>query len=204
MSPTEREERGKLTRRTSVKDFRDFYWLKKELQDFCREHGLSTGGGKREIADRIEHFLRTGEQRAPSASRPEETDAARRVNQAASEDFSMETRAPRGFRCTQEVRAFFVTHLGKGFHFTVPLQTFIKDHPGVTFREIAREWERQQAAKKAGEWKPDISPQFEFNQFTRDFFADPRNEGKTRQACLEAWKRTRERRGAKKYRPEEG
>ncbi|MCY1042396.1 DUF6434 domain-containing protein [Corallococcus sp. bb12-1] len=203
MSQAEREERGRLTRQTSVKDFRDFYWLKEELLVFCREQDLSTVGGKREVAERIEHYLRTGQHLAPQVSREKETDAAWRVNNASSQEFSLKTQAPKGFRCTQEIRVFFEQHLGKTFRFTVTLQRFIKDHPGVTFEEIMKEWTRQESTKKAGEWRPEIAPQFEFNRFTRDFFADPLNKGKTRQDCQEAWKRTREGRGEKKYVPNE-
>jgi SAP domain-containing new25 len=35
------EAHRSLTRHTSVRDFRKFYWLKTELQDFCRVHGIS-------------------------------------------------------------------------------------------------------------------------------------------------------------------
>ena len=51
---------------------------------------------------------------------------------------------------------------------------------------------------------PEIAPQFQYNQFTHDFYADPRNQGRSRQECQEAWLRTRERRGDKKYHPNEG
>ncbi len=192
-----------LSKRTRPEDFRDFYWLKRELQDFCRAHGLATSGGKREIAARIEHFLRTGQRLRAVATRPAETAAARRVNTTAAAELSMTTRAPAGFRCTQEARQFFERHLGKRFRFTVTLQDFIKAHPGVTFRKIADEWQRQDALRRAGAWQPAISPQFEYNQFTRDYHADPRNQGKTHRDCLQAWNRVRARRGDHKYRAQD-
>lgn len=197
MQRTETDVRGPLTIRTSTEDFRDFYWLKVELLEFCRENDLSTVGGKREIADRIEHFLRTGERLAPAPpSRP----AARLQGS----ELTMDTQAPAGFRCTQEVRAFFVSHLGPDFRFTVTLQRFIQEHPGVTLGEVAEEWERQKEARRTGTLRPEIAPQFQYNQFTHDFYADPRNQGRSRQECQEAWLRTRERRGDKKYHPDEG
>lgn len=173
------DRRGRLTTSTSAQDFRDFYWLKRELQDFCRSQSLSTSGGKRELADRIEAFLASGKRLAPAR-----------------------TREPAGFKCTQELRTYFETHVSPQFRFTVTLQSYIKAHPGITLAEIAAEWRREHAARQAGTFKPAIAPQFEFNQFTRDFHADPRNAGKTRKDCLAAWKRTRERRGDNKYRPE--
>ena len=102
------------------------------------------------------------------------------------------------------MRAFFVSHLGPDFRFTVTLQRFIQEHPGVTLGEVAEEWERQKEARRTGTLRPEIAPQFQYNQFTHDFYADPRNQGRSRQECQEAWLRTRERRGDKKYHPDEG
>jgi hypothetical protein len=192
----------RLTASTCPKDFRDFYWLKAELQDFCRSHGLSSAGGKRDIADRIEAFLRSGRRVAPMRRTSSAAPAARLFNQATAQQLSLRTRVPAGFKCTQEARRFFETRVSPHFRFTVTLQQYIRAHPGVTFAAIAAQWKREHEGRKAGTFKPAIAPQFEFNQFTRDFHADPRNAGKTRADCLAAWKRTRARRGDNTYRPE--
>jgi len=53
----------------SLEDFKDFYWLKEELLEFCRKSGLPCNGRKSglpcngrklEIFARIECFIRTG------------------------------------------------------------------------------------------------------------------------------------------------
>lgn len=194
------DERVALTPQTSPDDFRDFYWLKSELQAFCRAHGLSPSGAKAEIADRIAHFLATGERRAPRRRR--QAGPAPEINRLSAQEMTMESRAPAGFRCTQEARAFFEANVSPTFRFTVTLQRFIRSNPGVTFADIAAEWRREQEARKKGTFKPEIEPQFEFNQFTRDFHADPANAGKTREDCLEAWRRVRARRGDNRYRPD--
>lgn len=41
--------------------FREFYYLKEELVNFCRENNLQTTGAKIEITNRIAHYLDTGE-----------------------------------------------------------------------------------------------------------------------------------------------
>lgn len=41
--------------------FRDYYYLKEELTDFCKTVGLPTSGGKLELIERIAHHLKTGE-----------------------------------------------------------------------------------------------------------------------------------------------
>jgi hypothetical protein len=197
-----REQRVPLTASTTPKDFRDFYWLKIELQDFCRSQGLATSGGKREIADRIETFLRSGRRVEPTKTTASAEPSARLFNQMSAQQFSLRTRVPAGFKCTQEARRFFETNVSPRFRFTVTLQEYIKAHRGITFAEIGEQWKREYEARKAGTFKPAIAPQFEFNQFTRDFHADPRNAGKTRADCLKAWKRTRARRGDNTYRPE--
>lgn len=192
-----------LTPRTPADDVLELYWSRADLQVFCREQGLSTAGGKRDLVDRVERFLRTGQRVNPGRTREASSPEARRVNAARSVELTMDTTAPRGFRCTQSARAFFVAHLGRTFRFTVMLQAFIKDNPGVTLRRIADEWRRQQDLRKAGVLQSEIGSQFEYNRFTHDYFADPRNAGRSRTECIEAWRRARARRGDHGYRPEE-
>lgn len=54
-------DRPKLDKNLDGKTFREFYYLKEELVDFCRRYGLPTSGGKLEITERIANFLDTGE-----------------------------------------------------------------------------------------------------------------------------------------------
>ncbi|MCR4641736.1 MAG: SAP domain-containing protein [Lachnospiraceae bacterium] len=48
------------------KTFRNYYYLKEELVDFCRKHDLPTAGGKTELTDRIACFLDTGKVLKPA------------------------------------------------------------------------------------------------------------------------------------------
>jgi len=57
-------KRPKLTSKLDADTFKQLYWLKKELTDFCMIAGLSTAGMKPEIATRIyillgNHFAAT-------------------------------------------------------------------------------------------------------------------------------------------------
>ncbi|MCU6602516.1 SAP domain-containing protein [Peribacillus frigoritolerans] len=52
--------RPNLSKDISIESFKDFYWLKEELQTFCRENGISSTGFKDRNSHRIETFLRTG------------------------------------------------------------------------------------------------------------------------------------------------
>ncbi|MBC8181058.1 hypothetical protein H8E88_08035 [candidate division KSB1 bacterium] len=54
------DKRPKLNKNIKIEDFKDFYWLKEELVEFCRIEDLNKQGGKIELADRIEEYLKTG------------------------------------------------------------------------------------------------------------------------------------------------
>lgn len=56
--------RPALTKDIHIQSFKDYYWLKEELQAFCREHGLSASGSKTEISERIEFFFKLGNKKA--------------------------------------------------------------------------------------------------------------------------------------------
>lgn len=188
-------KKPKLDRNINLKNFLDFYWLKSELQEFCRMTGLPSTGGKFDLVERIKTFLAHGLRIAPSRSAEQNKSSS--IGPAF---FSLDTKAEKNFRCSREVRNFFEREVGKQFHFSVRLQNFIKANPGVTFRQIIEEWNRQRTMVKSGE-KFNIPPQFEYNQFTRDFFADPQNKDKTRKDCVTAWKEVRIKRGDRKYKP---
>ncbi len=64
--------KNRLVRPTLHKDldsstFREYYYLKEELVNFCRENGLPVSGGKIELTDRIAYFLDTGDVLPPAS-----------------------------------------------------------------------------------------------------------------------------------------
>ena len=50
----------KLDKNMDSKTFREFYYLKEELVNFCRDNGLPVSGGKIELTERIAYFLDSG------------------------------------------------------------------------------------------------------------------------------------------------
>ena len=94
-------ERPELNRALDSRTFRDFYFLKEELVDFCRENGLPTSGGKIEITDRIAHFLDTGEIISVSRKKKMKVPAS---------NICLETKIEPDFVCTEKHRAFFKEH----------------------------------------------------------------------------------------------
>lgn len=184
--------RPNLTKDISVKSFQDFYWLKEELQSFCRDNGISASGSKIEISDRIETFLLTGEIKKPIRKS--------RVNKniESQTNLSLDTVITENHRCSQDVRAFFKTVIPK-FHFSTYIQNYIKNNVGKTYRDVVNAWYEEEERKKDPSYKKKIAPQFEYNQFIHDFFADPKNQGKSREEAIKAWNEIKKLPGSNKY-----
>ncbi|KAA0549832.1 SAP domain-containing protein [Bacillus sp. BGMRC 2118] len=182
-----------LTESCCVESFKNFYWLKEELQSFCREHGISAAGSKMEIADRIETYLRTGEIIHPTRkTRPAKLDS--RV------ELSLDTVITENHRCSQDVRAFFKSVIPT-FHFSTYIQNYMKQGAGKTYRDVVNAWHEEEQRKKDPSYKKVIAPQFEYNQFIHDFFSDPNNRGKSREQAIRAWTEIKKQPGSNKYEP---
>ncbi len=186
--------RPNLTKNISIQSFRDFYWLKEELQLFCRQHGISASGSKMEISERIEAFLQTGEIKKPIKKFTSNKKIEPQTN------LSLDTVITENHRCSQDVRAFFKTVI-PNFHFSTYIQNYFKNNIGKTYRDVVDAWYIDLERKKDPSYKKEIAPQFEYNQFIRDFFADPKNQGKNRQEAIEAWKKIKKLPGSNKYIP---
>ena len=83
-----------LQKGLNVQDFYSYYWLKEELQTFCRENGMSASGSKIEITDRIAAFLQTGEIQKPLKKRKSPS------NKAILTDLNLDTVITENHRCS--------------------------------------------------------------------------------------------------------
>ena len=93
-------------------------------------------------------------------------------------DISLDDVIPQDVLCSQELRAFFMEHIGKGFHFKAEFQDWLHNNAGKTYKEAV-------AAYHSIEHPKEIKPQFEYNQYIRDFFAD--NKGATLKDAIRCW-----------------
>ncbi|MGG1880558.1 DUF6434 domain-containing protein [Paenibacillus cisolokensis] len=191
--------RPELTTDLQVEQFNNYYWLKEELQAFCREHGISTSGSKLEISSRVEFFLRTGRTETPSRSAKANNSKVNKKMEFQA-DLSLDTVITENHRCSQSVRAFFKTVIPK-FHFSTYIQNYFKNNVGKTYRDAVEAWHEEENRQKDPSYKKNIAPQFEYNQFIRDFYADPNNRGKDRTAAIEAWNEIKKLPGSNKYTP---
>lgn len=179
-------ERPDLHKDLDSKTFRDFYYLKEELVDFCRKNGLPASGGKIELADRIACFLDTGE--IPSIS-----PAKRRA--AITFEIHEDTKIESDFVCSEKHRAFFKKQIGSSFSFNVAFQKWLKSNAGKTYQDAIAAYYQILEEKKKG--RTEIDKQFEYNTYIRDFFAD--NPGKSLEEAIRCWRYKKQQRGHSRY-----
>lgn len=182
-------ERPVLDKNLDSKTFRDFYYLKEELVDFCRKNNLPVSGGKLELTDRIAYFLDTGEILSSSVAKKKVTVISNIAN--INEDTKIET----DFVCSEQHRAFFKNHIGSSFSFNVAFQKWLKSNAGKTYKDAIAAYYQILEDKKKGKTK--IDKQFEYNTYIRDFFAD--NQGRSLEDAIKCWKYKKQLQGHNRY-----
>ncbi len=160
--------RPELDKTTDPDEFLNYYWLKEELLSFCRKHNLPGSGSKGELTERIYEYLRPGN-RKPEMNTPLSTDS----------------RISKGYKNDERHRAFFRAAIGVHFKFNVPFMNWMKENAGKSYADAIVEWKRIAEEKKQGK-KRVIPAQFQYNQYTRDFFTA--NPDAKRDDAITCWK----------------
>ncbi|MBP7212583.1 cytoplasmic protein [bacterium] len=191
-------KRPKLDRNISPKDFKDFYWLKKELVLFCKEYNVISSGGKIEIANRIIHFLETGER---IKSVKDKIDKPKSNFDWNTERLHLKTIITDNYKNTENVRKFFTSMVGKHFKFNVLFMNWMKQNVGKTLNDAITEWNQINLIKNGKNYEPEIGSQFEYNRYMRDFLKN--NPDMTPNDARKYWMLKRETRGSKKYTKED-
>ncbi len=192
------DKRPNLNKRISPKDFREFYWLKEELIQFCRAQGLRTSGSKIEITERIDKFLKTGDKEQIKTN---STSKSTSKFDWKNEKLSLETKITDNYKSTENVREFFEQQIGKHFKFNVKFMNWMKANTGKTLEVAIDEWERIRVEKKNNTQAKDIAPQFEYNRYLRDFLVD--NPTSSRALGIKLWKIKKSKRGDNIYRKDD-
>ena len=174
-----------LKRNLSADEFRQYYFLKEELKDFCRQEGLKVSGSKQDLENRIIHYLATGEK----LNEPVEKQCK---NQPVSE-IALDSKLGVNFKCSEDKRKFFKKHIGESFKFKVVFQKWLKENPDKTYQDaIDAYFEIQNSATKT-----EIGRQFQYNQYIRDFFDD--NDDKSLDDAVKCWKYKKSLKGHNRY-----
>ena len=180
------EERTSLDIKLDSKTFKEYYYLKEELIDFCRKNNLQTTGGKIELTERIAKFLDTGE-------RTYETHNARKT--AIIDEITLDTIIEENFVCSEKHRAFYKEQIGNSFSFNVAFQKWLKSNAGKTYQDSIIAYHQILEDKKKN--KTTIDRQFEYNTYIRDFFND--NKDKSLEQAIKCWKYKKSLKGHNKY-----
>jgi len=156
-----------------VIDFKNHYYLREELVDFCRKNKLQTSGSKSELTERIVHYLNTGEKLgADKKYRKANIIDAITLNNTIEHDFV----------CSEKHRTFFKEHIGKSFSFNVKFQKWLKSNSGKTYQEAINAYYQIIDDKK----ETIIDKQFEYNTYIREFFKE--NKDMTLNQAIKCWK----------------
>lgn len=180
------EERPNLDIKLDSKTFKEYYYLKEELIDFCRKNNLQTTGGKLELIERIANFLDTGERTyKPHNNR----------KTIITHEITLDTIIEENFVCSEKHRAFYKEQIGNSFSFNVAFQKWLKSNAGKTYQDSIIAYYQILEDKKKN--KTTIDKQFEYNTYIRDFFKD--NKDKSLEQAIKCWKYKKSLKGHNKY-----
>lgn len=179
-------ERPNLSIKLDSKTFKEYYYLKEELIDFCKKNNLQTTGGKIELTERIAKFLDTGE-------RIVENHNTRRTKIV--DEITLDTIIEDNFVCSEKHRAFYKEQIGKTFSFNVLFQKWLKSNSGKTYKDSIEAYYKILEDKRQN--KTTIDKQFEYNTYIRDFFND--NKDKSLEQAIKCWKYKKSLKGHNKY-----
>lgn len=183
-------ERPDLNTNLDSKTFREYYYLKEELVDFCRKHNLQSTGGKLELTDRIAEFLDTGKRNTATHTKRKSPSVG---------EITLDAVIESNFVCSEKHRAFYKVQIGNRFSFNVLFQKWLKSNAGKTYRDSIDAYYQILEDKKKK--KTTIDKQFEYNTYIRDFFAD--NKDKTPEQAIKCWKYKKSLKGHNKYERED-
>ena len=179
-------ERPELDNDLDGKTFKEYYYLKEELIDFCRKNDLQTTGGKLELTERIANFLDTGKKNYKIHTA--------RKNKIV-DDITLDTIIEEKFVCSEKHRAFYKEQIGNSFSFNVAFQKWLKSNAGKTYQNSIDAYYQILENRKKN--KTTIDKQFEYNTYIRDFFHD--NKDKSLEQAIKCWKYKKGLKGHNKY-----
>ena len=175
----------KLTKDLTSDEFKQYYFLKEDLKDFCRAEGLKVGGSKGDLENRIIHYLDTGEELAEPA--------AKRNSAETLTEITLDAKLGENFKCSEDKRKFFESQIGKGFKFKVNFQKWLKSNPDKTYGDAVEAYHEIQNSTQ----KTTIGKQFQYNRYIRDFFED--NDDRSLDDAIRCWNYKKSLKGHNRY-----
>ena len=190
----------KLNKELSSAEFKEYYFLKEELKEFCRNEGLKISGSKNQLEKRIIYYLDTGKSLDDSNSIEKDDKPIRpnfqksdKTKATISKEIRLDSILGENFKCSEDKREFFEKEIGKGFKFKVKFQKWLKANPNKTYQDAINAYHELQNSNE----KTVIDKQFQYNQYIRDFFKD--NDDKTLNDAIKCWNYKKSIKGHNKY-----
>ncbi|MDR0301275.1 MAG: SAP domain-containing protein [Treponema sp.] len=164
------------------------YFLKNDLIELCKKNGLPASGSKENLLEYISNYIE---------NKPVKKIKTRQKIVNSDFELSLEIIIDKNYSNNEIHRAFFKEVIGKHFKFNVQFMKWMEKNKGKkTYKEAAAEYNKILSDKKSGS-KTVIGKQFEYNQYTRDFFAN--NPKLSREDCIKCWNYKKKQIGKHKY-----
>lgn len=168
-------------------EFKNFYYLKEELVNFCRQNNIPSYGSKVELTERVYLFLDKGIVKSQSSNPVARSVVAKVI--------TPETLIEDNIKCSQKHRAFFEEQLGKSFSFNVAFQKWLKANSVLTYDDACNAY--IEIIKNNKNKQTSIDKQFEYNTYIRDFFDS--NKDYSLQDAIKCWKHKKSKPGHNRY-----
>ncbi len=168
------------------------YYLKKDLVNLCKEYGLPASGAKENLLEYILQFI---------ANKP--IKKIKTKSKIVNNGFepSLEKMIDKNYSNNETHRMFFKEIIGKSFKFNVEFMNWMEANKGKrTYKEAVEIYKKILLEKQSGK-KTIIGKQFEYNQYTRDFFKD--NPKLSKEDCIKCWNYKKQQIGNHKYEKED-
>ncbi|TDG34801.1 cytoplasmic protein [Pedobacter changchengzhani] len=186
-------ERPNLDNNISLTDFKEFYWLKEELVEFCKQTGISTSGSKVELNNKIQHYFLTGK----VVSNSKTTKTILSNFDWNNEPLNLMTIITDSYKNSENVRTFFIEQIGSNFSFNVKFMKWMKENSGKNLKDAVEHWKQLKEIRKDKNFKSEIEPQFEYNRYMRAFLSD--NPNLSSKDAMKFWNLKRAKRGTNEY-----
>jgi hypothetical protein len=172
----------------SKEELYDTYFLKEDLLKLCKKYNLPTNGSKENLLEYIRNFIE---------NEPIKKIKVKQKIMNNGFEPSLEKIIDENYSNNEIHRAFFIKTIGGHFKFNVLFMNWMEEHKGKkTYKDAIEKYNKILLDKKHGK-KTEIGKQFEYNQYTRDFFED--NPELSREECIKCWNYKKEQKGKHKY-----
>ena len=168
------------------------YYLKNDLVNICKKNNLPTSGSKENLLEYICSLIENKPLKKLEISTKKSSNCF---------EPSLEKKIDKNYSNNEIHRAFFLKSIGESFKFNVKFMSWMEENKGKkTYKDAIAQYNEILLDKKSGK-KTNIGKQFEYNQYTRDFFED--NPKLSRENFIKCWNYKKKQIGNHKYEKED-